>query len=536
MCVQSVLLGILNLAASFQTELGTDTRESGIGMDHSVRAICHPTTQNAYHHLGSNQVSDTDFYRVCVLCHHSISLGEFPPPAPKACFGRDEVIENVATLAENLEPIALIGAGGIGKTSIALTVLHHAQIKERFGENRRFIRCDQFPASSANFLARLSQVIGAGVENPEDLTPLRPFLSSNEVLIILDNAESILCLQGTNAEEISSVVDELSQFKTICLLITSRVATVPSRCKRPEIPTLSMDAASDIFYSIYSDGGRSSTINNLLQRVDFHPLSITILAATVSQNAWDYDRLAEEWDTKQKQTLGIYDSENLSVAIELSLGSPTFHGLDPNVRDLLAVIAFFPQGIDEKNLDWLFTTISNRKNIFDKFCALSVTHRSNGFITMLAPIREYFSPRDPRSSPLLCATKDCYFSRLSVDVDPDKPSFGETQWILLEDMNVEHLLDVFTSIDPDRDDIWDAFYHFIEHLYWHRPRKTVLGPKIRALLDYYHSNLDLLYLSELSLLFGRARDHPRRKQLLTHTLGFEKREGDKQQVIQTLTY
>ena len=491
---------------------------------------------NAYHHLGSNQVSDTECYGIWVLCFHSISLGELPPPAPKACFGRDEVIENVITLAENLEPIALIGPGGVGKTSIVLTVLHHDRIKAGFGENRRFIRCDQFPASSTNFLARLSQAIGAGVDNPEDLTPLRPFLSSNKLLIILDNAESILDPQGMGVKEIYSVMDQMCQLNTVCLLITSRATTVPSHCKRPEIPALSMEAASDIFYSIYSGGGRSSTINNLLQRVDFHPLSITILAATVSQNAWDYDRLAEEWDTKQAQILRTDDSENLAAAIELSLGSPTFHGLDLNARDLLGVVAFFPQGIDEKNLDWLFPTISNGKDIFDKFCALSLAYRSNGFITMLAPIRDYFNPRDPRSSPLLCATRDRYFSRLSVDVDPDKPGFRETQWILLEDTNVEHLLDVFTSIDPDRDDIWDPFYHFIEHLYWHKPRRTVLGPKIRALLGYYSSNLDLLYLSGFSLLFGRVRNHPKRKELLTYALGFEKREGDDQQVIQTLIY
>ena len=441
------------------------------------------------------------------------------------------MIQGVVTLAENLEPIALIGAGGVGKTSIALTVLHHDRIKARFGENRRFIRCDQFPASTTNFLARLSQVIGAGVENPENLTPLRPFLSSNEVLIILDNAESILDPQGTDAEEIYSVVDDLLQFETICLLIISRVDTVPSHCKRPDIPTLSMDAASDIFYSIYGDGVRSSIIDSLLQRVDFHPLSIKVLAATASHNGWDYDRLAEEWDTKQAQILRTDDSENFAAAIELSLSSPTFHGLDTNVRDLLGVVAFFPQGIDEKNLNWLFPTISNRKSIFDKFCALSLTHWSNGFVTMLASIRGYFSPRDPRSSPLLCAIRDRYFSRLSVDVDPDKPGFRETQWILLEDANVEHLLDVFTSIDPDRDDIWDAFYHFIEHLYWHKPRRTVLGPKIRALLNYYSS--ELVYLSELSLLFGLVRNHPKRKQLLTYTLGFEKREGDDQQVIHT---
>ena len=55
-------------------------------------------------------------------------LGESPPPPPRACFGRDELIESILILAENLNPVALIGAGGIGKTSIALSVLHHGRL------------------------------------------------------------------------------------------------------------------------------------------------------------------------------------------------------------------------------------------------------------------------------------------------------------------------------------------------------------------------------------------------------------------------
>ena len=472
--------------------------------------------------------------RPAASCLHSISLGESPPPAPRDCFGRDELVEKVVGLAENLEPIALIGAGGIGKTSVALTVLHHNRVEARFGENRRFIRCDQFPASRTHLLARLSKVIGAGVENPDDLTPLRPFLSSQEMLIVLDNAESILDPQGSNAQEINSVVNELCQFKTISLLITSRLTTVPRHCKRPEIPTLSMEAACDIFYGIYGDGDRSSIVNDLLHRLDFHALSIILLATTAAHNTWDYDRLAQEWGTQRAQVLQTEYNESLAATIELSLASPTFLKLGPNARDLLGVIAFFPQGTDEKSLDWLFPTIPNRKNLFDKFCLLSLTHRSNGFVTMLAPIRDYLYPRDPESSPLLCATRDHYFARLSVEVNPDIPGFGEARWIMTEDVNVEHLLDVFTSVDRIAGDTWVTCRDFIEHLQWHKPRRTVLASKIEALPDDHHQKEQCLF--GLSLLFQHIGNGAEQKRLLTHALELQRRQGDGVKVAQTLRF
>ena len=462
----------------------------------------------------------------------SILLGEFPPPAPRACFGRDELIEKIVGFAENFEPVSLIGTGGIGKTSIALTVLHHIRVKEKFGNNRRFIRCDQFPASSAHFLARLSKVIGAGVENPESLAPLRPFLSSQRIFIILDNAESILDPHGTDAQVIYALVDELCQFETMCLCITSRITTVPRHCKRPVIPTLSREAACNIFYNIYDDGGRSDVINDLLQRLDFHPLSITLLATTASHNRWGYDELAKEWDTRRAQVLRTEHNESLAATIELSLASPTFRKLCPNARDLLGVIAFFPQGINKTNLDWLFPTIPDRKNIFDKLCVLSLTHRSNDFITMLAPIRDYFRPQDPKSSPLLCAAKGSYFARLSVRLDPDQPGFGDAQWITSEDVNVEHLLDSFTSVNTDTGDVWVACVYFMQHLYWHKPRRTVLGTKIEGLPDEHRSKPDCLF--ELSRLFQSIGNRTEQKRLLFCILGLKREEGSDRQVAQLL--
>jgi tetratricopeptide (TPR) repeat protein len=461
-----------------------------------------------------------------------VPSGELPPPPPRHCFGRDDLIEEVVRLAENLEPVALIGTGGIGKTSIALTVLHHDRIKERFRENRRFIRCDQFPASRTHFLAQLSKVVGAGIENPEDLTLLRHTLSSKEMLIILDNAESVLDPQGTGAREIYSVVDELCQFKNMCLLITSRITTVPPYCKRPNIPTLSMEAACDIFYGIYDNCGKSSIINNLLHRLGFHALSIKLLATAASHNGWDHDQLAEEWDVQREQVLQTAYNESLAATIELSLTSPTFRSLSSDARDLLAVVAFFPQGIDQKKLDWLFPTISNRKNLFNLFHVLSLTYRNNGFVTMLPPIRDYLGPQDPQSSPLLCTTRDRYFTRLSVDADPDSPGTGEGRWFLPEDGNIEHLLDVFTSIDPSARGTWDACYHFTIHLYWHKPRRTILGPKIEALSDDHPSKPKCL--SQLAQLFGQVGNNTEKKRLMTHTLELERRRGGGSQVAATL--
>jgi tetratricopeptide (TPR) repeat protein len=560
---------------SFQTELAINTHTLVADMHRNALAslagtigghpsvgtdFCSSPTQTDYP-LGYSQVSGCEREGFTVLHLRSAILGELPPPPPGACFGRDELIRTIVGFAENLESVALIGAGGIGKTSIALSVLHHGHIKEVFGNNRRFIRCDKFPASHTHLLNRLSKAIGAGIENPEDLTPLRPFLSSSKMILFLDNAESILDPAGPDAQEIYTVVEELARFENICLGITSRISTVPPHCKRPTIPPLSMESACDIFYGIHNSGGRSNVISDLVRRLDFHALSITLLATVASHSMWDYDRLANEWETRRAQVLRTDLNESLAATIELSLASQTFRKLAPSpsptfpksaaswtfrkptpsstpsklapsARELLGVVAFFPQGLNDNNLDWLFPTISNIKHILDKFCTLSLTYRSNGFITMLAPIRDYLVPRDLKSSPLLCTTKERYFDRLSVRINPAWPRFEEGQWIVSDDVNVEHLLDFFLSTDQTTGDILDACHHFMEHLYWYKPRQTILRPKIEALSDDHPSKPKCLF--KLSWLFSAIGNQTEQKRLLTRALKLERQRGDRFRTAETL--
>ena len=98
-------------------------------------------------------------------------------------------------------------------------------------------------------------------------------------------------------------------------------------------------------------------------------------------------------------------------------------------------------------------------------------------------------------------------------------------------MNVEHLPNIFTSVDTNTDSVWDARGVFMSHLYWQKPRKTVLGPGVEGLSDDDPSKWE--YLFQSSELLGRVGNQVEGKRILTHVLKLKRERGDHPGIART---
>ena len=382
-----------------------------------------------------------------------MDLGESPPPAPRNFAGRDELIENAICLINTDTPIAFIGAGGIGKTAVALTLLDHNCIKEKFGSNRRFIRCEEVQ-SYGHFFNRLSKVIGATIESVPDMTALRPFLLSTNILLVLDNAETILDPHAPEALALYDAVEELSTIKTVSLVITTRISTVPVTFRQLQVPALSIIPAREVFYNIYANQGRAADIDSVLQQLDHHPLAITLLATIATQNRWNHSRLIREWKRRRLSLLQTHHGRGLPAAIELSLKSPMFTRLGPDAKEILGIIAVLPQGVSEAELEWIFPTVSDVHDIVDTLCILSLSHRQRDFVTTPGPFREYLGPDGYPSNhcPLLASVNDQYITRIrniAHDIGRGHIPPQEIQWFMSEEANIDFLLAPSMRVNPD---------------------------------------------------------------------------------------
>jgi len=66
-----------------------------------------------------------------------MDLTQRPPPKPAVFHGRDKEVRQLVeqALIIHSAPLGIVGPGGIGKTTLALKVLHDPDIRQQFSNN-----------------------------------------------------------------------------------------------------------------------------------------------------------------------------------------------------------------------------------------------------------------------------------------------------------------------------------------------------------------------------------------------------------------
>jgi predicted ATPase/class 3 adenylate cyclase len=232
--------------------------------------------------------------RVLQLCHPDVR-NDFPPlrtsesvdttnlPAQLTSFvGRGAQITDVRKLLADNRFVNLTGAGGAGKTRLAIEIA--ARIGSDFAQGVHYV--DLAPVTHPDVVpVTMARALGLPDQpGTSTMDSLVRFIGRRQLLIVLDNCEHLL-------ESSASLVSELlSAAPTLRLLATSReplgvpgevTFLVPSLSLADEAIELFADRARRIRPDFAVSQGNSTTVREICRRLDGMPLAIELAAARV---------------------------------------------------------------------------------------------------------------------------------------------------------------------------------------------------------------------------------------------------------------
>ncbi|KAJ7289526.1 P-loop containing nucleoside triphosphate hydrolase protein [Mycena rebaudengoi] len=272
------------------------------------------------------------------------------PAFPQIFHGRESELQDlVNVLLQNSAHVAIMGTGGMGKTSLATAAIHNPQVAAKYS-HRYFIPC--YSSSTCTELATtIADHIGLEKGSNLQKRIAHSFAHAPASLLVLDNLETPWEPLSSRSE-VEEFLSLLADVPHLSLMITLRGAERPSKVKwtRPflaPLRPLSNLAAWQTFLDIADDVHDDSSIKELLELTGNLPLAVSLIASVAGSEGCA--QALSRWKLESTWMLsdGYDQRSSLDISIMLSYTSSR---MTPGAQQLLSILSMLPDGLADVDL------------------------------------------------------------------------------------------------------------------------------------------------------------------------------------------
>lgn len=440
------------------------------------------------------------------------------PVLPEIFLGRDayvkNVIDRITEPSENKSCFAILGSGGMGKTSVAVAVCHDSRVRAHFVGGVHWISCVEV-TSATLLIDALFDVFDIPVPSYSQLKELISILktSSQPRLLVLDNVETPLDSHKSSAF-VEDVLLSVASVPRLTLLLTRRgsqyvgLDRMPwARPKLEPLEPLEPAAAREVYLENQWDAkGGTDALDDLLDAVDRVPLAVHLLARVAYIQKLAPGALLSQWKREKTSVaeLGPDSRSSLNISIRLSLDSDHVRSR-PEALKLLYILSMLPGGLSRDGKIFTSLTSSFKEYMADVTVLLrtGLAYMSKGPLQVLSPIRQYMLQYHDS----LSTRKEvfaAYYNHVETRARTGSLQTGSDfqatiDWFKPEVMNLHQVLSD-ALIEEKSETAIQTAVHFSQFLDYYRPSadlaalckdtaKAVASPLLPVALKQYGDNL-----------------------------------------------